>query len=473
MRPTRSVRMLVFVALVSVVATACRADWATWGGGVDRRGVNPFEIGIGTGNVSQLHHLWSVDLGGYINAAPVEAAGLPVGDGDEDVLFVGTERGEFYAVTTNGQVIWHRNLGTHTANCPDTPDNVYGVQASAVYDRGSNRVYAMGGAGAVYAMNALTGAIVPGWPVQLDNDPAHNAVYGAPNLFNGLLYIATGSHCDQRPYHGHITRVDVNTRQTITWYASAGSATGPDGGGIWGWGGVSIDPADGNVYAATGNVATVPENTAYGDAIVRLTPDLRVVSWNSPGVQIVDDDFGSTPMLFQKPGCPPQLAAEQKNGSLHLYDRDNIAAGPRQTLTLSVGGDYEHGTVPVHEFIGVPAYSPQLQMVFVSNSTGLPNGYYTHGMVAYRINSACAFTKVWNTTAGTKGYVVGTPTIANGVVYYADGAARKVHAFNAQTGQELWNSGSDVAAPMFTAPTVVNSKVFMGAYDNRLHAWGL
>jgi outer membrane protein assembly factor BamB len=369
--------------------------------------------------------------------------------------------------------VWHRNLGTHVANCPDTPDNTYGVQASAAFDRASNRVYAMGGAGRVYAMNAVTGAIVPGWPLQLDNDPAHNAVYGGLNLFNNLLYIATGSHCDQRPYKGHVVRIDVNTRATISWYPNGLGPTGLDGGGIWGWGGVSVDPRDGNVYVATGNLATNPENFPWGDSVVRLTSDLRFVSGKALPVLIGDDDLGSTPMLFQKPGCPPQLAVEQKNGTLHLFDRDNIAGGPRQTLTLSLGGDFEHGTVPVHEFIGVPAYSPELQMVFVSNPTGLPNEYYKHGMVAYRINSACAFTKVWNTQAGTKGYIVGTPTVANGVVYYADGAHNQVHAFNARTGQELWNSGSAVNRPMFTEPLVINGKLFMGAYDNRLHAWGI
>ena len=40
----------------------------------------------------------------------------------------------------------------------------------------------------------------------------------------------------------------------------SGSETGVDGGGIWGWGGVSIDPIDGNVYAATGNIFTTPES---------------------------------------------------------------------------------------------------------------------------------------------------------------------------------------------------------------------
>jgi outer membrane protein assembly factor BamB len=470
---SRRVRTFALLAVLAMVGAACHADWSQWGGGPERQGNNGLESQVSPANASQLHHVWSVDLGGYINAAPIEAGAMPVLGGTNDVLYVGTERGEFYALTTGGQVIWHRNLGTHVANCPDTPDNTYGVQASAVFDRATNRVYAMGGAGYAYAMDAVTGAVLPGWPVLVDTDPAHNSVYGAPVLFNNFLYIATGSHCDQQPYYGHVTRIDVRNQSKLTWYTNGVGPTGPGGGGIWGWGGVSVDPKDGNVYVATGNIAANPENSPWGDSVVRLTPDLRFVSGKALPVLIGDDDLGSTPMLFQAPNCPPQFTVEQKDGTVHLFDRDNIAAGPRQTLTLSEGSDEVHGDIPVHEFIGVTAYSPELNMLFVSNPTGLPNGYYTNGMVGYRINSSCALTKVWNTTAGVKGYVVGTPTVANGVVYYADGGHRQIHAFNARTGQELWNSGTDVGATMVTAPLVVNGMVFNGAYDNKLHAWGL
>jgi outer membrane protein assembly factor BamB len=473
MPTTRRVRTFALLAVLAMVGAACHASWSQWGGDNERQGDNAVESQISTSNVSQLHHVWSTDLGGYINAAPIEAGDMSVLGGTHDVLYVGTEQGEFYALTTDGEVIWHRNLGTHVANCPDTPGNVYGVQASAVFDRATNRVYAMGGAGQMYAMDASTGAVASGWPVTVDTDPAHNSVYGAPNLFNGFLYMATGSHCDQQPYYGHVTRIDTQSRATIVWYTNGVGPTGPGGGGIWGWGGVSIDPADGNVYVATGNLAANPENTHWGDSVVRLTPDLKFVSGFALPVLIGDDDLGSTPMLFQAPNCPPQFAVEQKNGTVHLFDRNNIAAGPRQTLTLSEGSDEVHGDIPVHEFIGVPAYSPKLNMVFVSNPTGLPDGSYTNGMVGFRINSSCALTKSWNTTAGVKGFVVGTPTIANGVVYYADGGHDQVHAFNAQTGQELWNTGTTVTKPMFTEPLVINGKLYMGAYDNKLHAWGL
>ena len=194
---------------------------------------------------------------------------------------------------------------------------------------------------------------------------------------------------------------------------------------------------------------------------------------NAPGVLTGDDDFGSTPTLFQKTGCPPQLAAEQKNGRVYLYNRDSIGAGPVQTIKLSEGEDAAHLPIPINEFIGVPAWSPDTQMLYVSNPTGTLDGAYVNGMVAFRMNASCRLEKAWNTVAGVKSFVVGTPTIANGVVYYPTGGANKVIAFNALTGQPLWNSDTALTRPVFTEPTVINGRLYVGSYDDKLHAWGL
>src|SRR5205085_9636333 len=110
-----------------------------------------------------------------------------------------------------------------------------------------------------------------------------------PNLFNNCLYIATGSHRDQQPYYGHVTRIDVQSQAKLTWYTNGVGSSGPGGGGIWGWGGVSVDPRDGNVYVATGNIAKNPENSPWGDSVVRLTPDLQFVSGKALPVLIGDD----------------------------------------------------------------------------------------------------------------------------------------------------------------------------------------
>ena len=77
-------------------------------------------------------------------------------------------------------------------------------------------------------------------------------------------------------------------------------------------------------------------HAAYGENVVRLTHDLSVVSANYPGLPTGDADFGATPVLFQRPGCPPQLAIGNKYGSFFLYNRDQISSGPARA-SISAG----------------------------------------------------------------------------------------------------------------------------------------
>jgi outer membrane protein assembly factor BamB len=355
--------------------------------------------------------------------------------------------------------VWLIGLGARQIDCPDTPDKVYGVSAPGVFDRAGNRLFVAGGDGFVYALDPATGAILPGWPVRLTSDPVHEVVYSAPMLVGNHLYFEIASHCDGRPYHGRVVDIDPTAKAIAHTFYVTGSATGPDGGGIWGWGGASVDPANGDVYVATGNSFANPENSPYADAVVRLSSTLQVKAFHTPQVAIVDDDFGSTPMLFQKSGCPPQLVAQQKNGTLYLYDRDSIASGPRQSIAI---------TQPY--FIGVAAYSPATQLVYVIVPKDSVDGAYKRGLVALRLDADCKLQLAWQYPVATN---VTTPTIANGVVYFTGGFSGKIFALDAATGALLWDSGLTVTGRLPATPIVVEGHLYAVGYDRRLHAYGL
>src|SRR5262249_52673983 len=161
----------------------------------------------------------------------------------------------------------------------------------------------------------------------------------------GALYVETASFCDAEPYYGRVTRVDPTTRATASWYVTAAPNTGPGGGGIWGWGGASVDTT-GDLYVATGNATTTPENFGFAERVVRLTSALAVRASNYPGLTGFDVDFGSTPVPVQAPGCPAELVVENKSGVLFLYGRDTIASGPVQSIAIA---DYVDGG----ELVGV------------------------------------------------------------------------------------------------------------------------
>ena len=132
------------------------------------------------------------------------------------------------------------------------------------------------------------------------------------------------------------------------------------GGGICGTGGVSIDPATGHVFAGTGNAETRPEWYRYCDQVVELSPALRVLGSNYPGIPYhgFGRDFGSTPVLYQPRGCPPLLAAKNKAGVLVIYERGKVSAGPVQRLRAR---SREWAFTAV-------AWSDEMQMLYFSNS---------------------------------------------------------------------------------------------------------
>jgi outer membrane protein assembly factor BamB len=458
-QPLRTVKVLFF-ALLAIALAGCTADWATWGNGTLRDSENSLETAIGTSNVASLTQKWSVNLGAYGNASPILVHGVNINGTATDVLYVGTEHGAFFAISTAGTPLWLRGLGSRTIACPDTPDQVYGISAPAVYDKTGNRLFVAGGDGFVYALNPSTGATLPGWPVRLTSDPVHEVVFSAPTYLNGHLYFEIASHCDITPYHGRIVDISPSTHAIAHTFYVTGSATGPNGGGIWGWGGASVDPADGDVYAASGNSFTSPENLPNADSVLRLSSNLALKAADAPLVSMVDDDFGSTPVLFQKSGCPKQLVAMQKNGSLYLYDTDSIASGYRQRILIAQPW-----------LIGVAAYSAKTGYIYVATQSDSADAVYKRGVIAFRINANCMLQKVWDTNVVLTGSTA--PVVANGVVYVPGGRANKLFAFNASTGAALWNSGSTITSDIYAQPIVLDGHVYAVAYDHKLHAYGL
>jgi outer membrane protein assembly factor BamB len=459
MRRVRQRAVMVFAVALVLVLSACTTDWATWGNGPDRHGENRLESKIGVSNVSQLTQKWSVDLGAISNTAPIVANGLEVNGTKTDVVFVGNEHGMFFAISSAGSVLWSRDLGSQTTGCDDTPDGTFGVTGSAVFDRPTNRVFVAGGDGYVHAFDASTGTPADGWPVQLTPNPVKEVVWGGPVINGDHLYFELASHCSGQPYHGQIVDIDPTTAVVAhRWYVTGENGT--SGGGIWGWGGASVDTATGDLFVATGNTFVTPENPPYAESVVRLTSDLQVVAADSQPPTMVNDDFGSTPVLIDVPNCPKQFVVERKHGSLYLYDRDAIASGPTQTIAF--GTPY---------FFGVPAYSTKNRMFYVVNQKGSPDHTYVPGIAAFKVNASCRLELAWQTRLPTSNGTA--PSFANGVVYVTSGGSGKVYALNALTGELLWDSGASMSDRAYSQAVIANGTLYAVSWDMHLHAWGV
>jgi outer membrane protein assembly factor BamB len=447
-------------------ATPRPIDWPTYGFDVERSGSNPYETTINPTTARALTLKWSSDLGDVMIAQPVEAANVPVNGKRRNIVYVGTEHGDFYALrASNGSTLWQRGLGSVSTGCYDMPDGIFGIGGAAVIDRPHGRLFVAGGDGSVYALDLATGAIEPGWPMKNVFDPTLDHVYSGLNYdaMTGQLYVATASHCDFGYYHGHVFQIDVATRTVKHTFVPAGAAPG---GGVWGPGGVSLDAATHHVFAATGNALTSPEYFQYAENVVELTRNLRVLGSNYPGLTGGDVDFGATPILYQAPGCPPQVTAKNKTGVLVTYTRGQVGQGPTQRLQVANVYDWQ--------FNGIPAYSASTRTLYIGNSSDssdTPTTAY-HGMVALQVGSDCKLHVKWQQIVGPNYASVSPPTVAGGVVFYGDGYGDTEFAFDAKTGERLWDSGSTIGGGLYAAPMVVNGRLYVASWDHHLYSFG-
>jgi outer membrane protein assembly factor BamB len=229
---------------------------------------------------------------------------------------------------------------------------------------------------------------------------------------------------------------------------------------------VSVDPRDGNVYAATGNSLTPHENFGYSEAVVRLTKNLKVVSSHNPlrKVKGGDRDFGATPLLYDPPGCPPQLAAPNKNGKLYVYDRDRIRRGPTQSLTLAL-----QTSDGAQALLGLPSYDAAARRLYITSPTDPGPKIKRVGLLAFDIGPKCRLKLAWRNPGGILG-LTSTPVLAGGVVYIATGASGNLLAVDGKTGKTLRTIklGDDQA---FGAPTPVGRRVITSGWDGVVRAF--
>src|SRR5215831_17219699 len=110
-----AIHQLIFVMLAALGMTlgarpVAATDWLMYGFNVQRTGENPFESILTPSTVPGLHELWNFDLGGVTIMQPVAATGVIVNGSPEDVVYMGDEHGDLYAIdVASGTMVWHQN----------------------------------------------------------------------------------------------------------------------------------------------------------------------------------------------------------------------------------------------------------------------------------------------------------------------------------------------------------------------------
>jgi len=307
----------------------------------------------------------------------------------------------------------------------------------------------------------------------------------ALTLLNGNVYIAYASHGDQTPYHGWLFAYDAHSLAQTGVYNST-----PYGGlgGFWqGGGGPTID-SDGYLYLETGNGTFDAVGTGFSQASnnfamavlkFAVTNGIKLVDYFAPSNAVSlsngDQDLGaSAPVILPDSagsGAHPHLiVGGGKTAPVYVMDRSNLG---QFTSTSSANNI-------VQQFNGGPGGDRDTTPAFFNNHLFImgQNGRIS----AFTINNG-----VFNTTAvqtpdtyGNKGgatVCISANGTNNGIAWALANSGGQspttpcvLRAYNATNiTQELYASDQlpsrDAAgnAVKFTAPAIVNGKVYVGA----------
>jgi outer membrane protein assembly factor BamB len=404
-------------------------------------------------SVTRLASAWQVTLDGPIYASPLSAR-----LGGRQVVYAATEAGSVYALdVNNGAVIWQSELGTTTTELCGT----WGITSTGAIDLARGLLYVIGASGQLHALSLATGTEATGYPQQVVSRTNIEYVWGGLRIAGDRLYVPIASYCDVGADNGFPEgSLLAIALDASTVFSQWNPVPGPDNlGGIWGWGGVSIDPSDGTVYTGVGNshvwsdeCSCFVDNGGYGDRIVALSPDLATVFDSYlPELSLTgDDDFGAAPLLFQPEACPPLAALNNKDGTLYIFNRTHLSAGPIVFIPLGDG---------VAPFIGAPAWSVSKQMIYSGQSVIYKDGRRLgNGVRAFHVDPGCGFRPIWSKALGDGNQA--KPLVVGNVLFATGGEPGGFFALTAGSGQRLWfypTKGATVAAMITVGGTVVGA----------------
>lgn len=481
--------------------------------------------------------LFSRTVDDQIYSQPLVVLNLTVAGNKRNVVFVPTVNNSVYAfdadIPDTGAPLWQRNLTQPNSRPPKNTDmgnacdgfyrdfsgNI-GIVGTPVIDTLTNTMYLIARSRNndgtyhqfLHALDITTGADRSGSPKEivaqvngtgrgseggiLKFDPWKQNQRAGLLLLNGTVYIAWASHCTWPPYHGWLLGYDKATLEQKIVYC-----TTPDGteGGIWMSGGGPAADEVGNIYVAVGNGtpgvgADIANTRNRGESTIKLTPSgntLNVASFFSPKdverLVASDLDLGVTGILLI-PNTTRALTGS-KDGKLYLVDRDNMggfnvnADASLQTIdfgsTAHLRSSFAYYKGESKEYVYSWSENGLLRAMPYDRETGkIDMANQVASGVQGPIGNNGAFLSVSSNGTDDSSAILWASHASNGD---ANQAVRTgiLHAFAASdVTRELWNSSqyaSDTPGnyAKFSCPTIVNGKVYLATFSNKLEVYGL
>lgn len=389
-------------------------DWPGYAYDNEHTGFNPNTVAFTPAALSKLHLAWEQPVYGYAQTQPLLITNV---GGHQGMLVLGSAGDIKSYDALTGAKIWQTHLGREFM---DPLCGVSSLGGTPRYDSATRSIYVASGNDAavnhviISRLTAATGAVT----AHVDITPSllrgeWVVSHAALTLANGLLYAGTSSSCDDSSWRGRVVVLDASTLKVVRTFFTvwnAGPTPAPySGGGVWGWGGVSVDSA-GNVYFGVGNADTsqdaggnpgpkapfavaANEQAGYGEHIVKTSATLsQVYAATYPGFDFAvggqDLDFSGTPVLAQPPGCSDAYAATQgKGGTLVVSDVRTL-----QTVRAFPFSKPDAGA----NYVGNPAYSPLTGLLYAAVNSAT-DSLFAPGLAAI---TDCGRSVLWHAAFG-------------------------------------------------------------------------
>jgi outer membrane protein assembly factor BamB len=517
--------LIVFTAAALSCGVCFAANWLTDGGTTTRTGWNKEEHILTPGNVGKMHLLWKAKTDETPRAlhsliTPLVVDSVPMAGGKKQVVYVAGVSDRLYAIdSTDGKIIWEKQFkypepparqgGGPPGAAPVDPTHLNFLNPGGSSDtpvigeadaNGIRPIYITDGGGMLHTINDATGEEMK-TPVEIGTSKF------ALQLYNHMIIIAG---------RGGVSSVNVDDpAQKVTTTVGFGG-----GGGLWGRRGPVIT-SDGTVWTTTGDGQYDPSNTNHlilGNSMVGFSlqgENWKVKDWFTPPnwdwLRKRDLDPNNTGTVFTYKGRE-LMAASGKECRVYLLDPKNMG-GPdhhepiyKTPLFCNVAADFQNsgswGALSSWEdasgsrFIMVPFWGPSNpEFKFPINNSPTP---VEGGEAEFKLtdtNGKLELVPVWISHDMHRGE---PPIIANGMIFaYGSGENTQqaftdiglnfdstiraslsghatIYVLDAKTGKELWNSGDQITSfSHFSGITVVNGKVYLGAYDGTLYCFGL
>lgn len=428
--------VVICAAQTARAAATAHANWPTFGWNSARTSAPDVAMGINAGNLHSLQRQ-QVKIDGTVDSSPIYLHGVTVKGAKHNVLFVTTTYGKTLAIDAdNGAVLW-------VFTPPDYAKlaGSYRITtATPVAGPGGHYIYAAAPDGMIRKLSVADGQVA--WRTAITKLPRREKIASPLSYSHGHVLALTGGYIgDKPPYQGHVVILNPKTGALLHVWNSLCSnrhelidprSCKASDSAIWGRSGAVIDPANGDIFIATGNGPWNGKDN-WGDSVIELNADAtRILGNYTPQDtrRLNEDDLdlgSSSPVLTGS----RYLVQGGKDGYLRVLDWQRLK-----------GGKPHRGRA--HSRVHTPGGA----RLFTAPAI------WHHGSATWLYVADNAGTAAWTLSAGTlhrqwqNDHGGTSPVVADGLVFVYDPAG-DLRVYNATSGRQLaklacggghWNS---------------------------------